>query len=403
MAVHIEMSTVKQNKKNQKNQKNQKKSKNHPKQQKRSSARGAAGPTVSFRRPRAAPGQQVARTGLAMATNVPQKRRVQIIEEDEYVGEVYGSVGFNTTQYSANPGQSSTFAIGSQIASLFNEYEYEMLEFYFTAEVSGYATQGQTGVIILSADYDATDAAPTTKKNVEDTIPHTEPCLPSTSVVLLKLDCATMKRGDAKFVRPGLQPANTDLKTYDCANVYVTTQGNQNTNLIGELHVRYRVKCFEPILPGGAALNGTAGAQLLVTAQSSGEAAGNSTTYVASFLGTQDPVIIANGVGATYASATGIFTLPVGTYLVECDNVSTNSSVALTAGTVGLSTGSSTIATSGAGFPVVDSIAAHNDWSNSLRMVWSTAHFGTLLQMEVSATYSSGTTFNYPNMRLTQL
>jgi hypothetical protein len=401
MAVHIEMSTVKQNKKN---QKNQKKTKNHPKQQKkRTNNRGSAGPTTSFRRPRAAPGQQVARTGLAMATNVPQKRRVQVIEEDEYVGEVYGSVGFATTQYSANPGQSSTFAIGSQIASLFNEYEYEMLEFYFTAEVSGYATQGQTGVVILSADYDATDAAPTTKKNVEDTIPHTEPCLPSTSVVLLKLDCATMKRGDAKFVRPGLQPANTDLKTYDCANVYVTTQGNQNTNLIGELHVRYRVKCFEPILPGGAALNGTAGAQLLITCQTAGEAAGNSTTYVASFLGTQNPDIIANGIGATFASATGIFTLPAGNYIVECDNVSTDQSVSLTAGTIGLSTGTTTVATSAAGFAVADIGSSHNDWSNSLRMFWSTNHFGTALQMEVSATYSSGTCYNYPNMRITQV
>jgi hypothetical protein len=402
MAVHIEMSTVKQNKKNQKNQKNQKKPKTQQKQ-KRASARGAAGPQTSFRRPRAAPGQQISRTGLPMATNVPQKRRVQLIEEDEYVTEVYGSVGFATTQYVVNPGQSSTFAIGSQIASLFNEYEFEMLEFYLTSEVSGYATQGQTGVVILSADYDVSDAAPSTKKNVEDTIPHTEPCLPSTSVVLLRLDCATMKRGDAKFVRPGLQPANTDLKTYDCANVYVSTQGNQNTNLIGELHVRYRVKCFEPILPGGASLNGTAGAQLLMTSQTVGEAAGNSTTYVASFLGSQNPAIIANGIGATYAPTTGIFTLPNGNYIVECDNVSTNSSVSLTAGTVGLSTGTTTVATSAAGFAVGADGSGHNDWSNSLRMIWSTAHFGQALQMEVSATYSSGTTLNYPNMRITQV
>jgi len=212
-----------------------------------------------------------------------------------------------------------------------------------------------------------------------------------------------MKRGDAKFVRPGLQPANTDLKTYDCANVYVTTQGNQNANLIGELHVRYRVKCFEPILPGGTALNGTAGAQLLLTCQTAGEAAGNSTTYVASFLGTQNPDMIANGVGALYTPATGILYLPIGNYLIECDNMSANASVSLTAGTVGLSTGSTTIATSGAGFAVTDTATSHNGWSNSLRMFWSTQNFGQYVQMEVSATYSSGATFNFPNMRITQL
>jgi len=49
-------------------------------------------------------------------------------------------------------------------------------------------------------------------------------------------------------VRPGAQPANTDLKTYDAGILYVSTQGNANTNVIGELHVRYRCTLKKPVL-----------------------------------------------------------------------------------------------------------------------------------------------------------
>jgi hypothetical protein len=124
-----------------------------------------------------------------------------------------------------------------------------MLEFYFCSEVSAFASVGQTGVVVLSADYDASDAAPTSKQEVLDTDPHTVPCLPSVErPIILKLDCKSMRSSDAKYVRPAGQPANTDLKTYDAGNLYVTTSGNSNTNTIGELHVRYRCKLKKPVL-----------------------------------------------------------------------------------------------------------------------------------------------------------
>jgi len=124
-----------------------------------------------------------------------------------------------------------------------------MLEFYFCSEVSAYNSNGQTGVVVLSADYDATDVAPVTKQEVLDSDPHTVPCLPSVErPIILKLDCKSMRSSDAKYVRPGSQPANTDLKTYDAGVLYVTTQGNANTNTIGELHVRYRCRLKKPVL-----------------------------------------------------------------------------------------------------------------------------------------------------------
>lgn len=138
--------------------------------------------------------------------------------------------------------------MGRQSGFLYEEYEFDYLEFYYTSECSQYAPQGQTGTIVLSADYDASDNPPTTKQMVEDTEPHSRPCLPSTPLVTLKLDCALMKKNLGKYVRTGNPVANTDIKTYDSGNFYVTTQGCTNTANIGELHVRYRCHLKTPVL-----------------------------------------------------------------------------------------------------------------------------------------------------------
>jgi hypothetical protein len=205
---------------------------------------------------RVTPGQRIERTGLLTARNAPMKNKPMILDEDEYIADVNGSVGFIATAYPCNPGQSAVFPWGSRIAQLYEEYDFEKLEFYITSEVSGYATQGQTGVVILSFDYDASDPLPTTKQQVEATKPHTVPALPSTSVICLSVDCATLRKGDGKYVRPGAQPASTDIKTYDCGNLNVSTQGQANASAFGELHVRYRCALREQVLEPAVVVGG---------------------------------------------------------------------------------------------------------------------------------------------------
>jgi hypothetical protein len=187
------------------------------------------------------------RLGLGSGVSGATTRRSQIISEDEYIGEVNGSVTFATTQYTVNPGQASVFPWGNKIASLYERYKFRLLEFYFKREVSEFATNGQAGKVILSFDYDASDSAPTTKQQVEDTVPRKDG-MPCTPIIKLSIDCATLAKNPCKFVRPGAQPANTDIKTYDAGNLYVSTQGNTNASLIGELRVRYVVELSEPVL-----------------------------------------------------------------------------------------------------------------------------------------------------------
>jgi len=182
-------------------------------------------------------------------------RRAQFIEEDEYIQDVNGSTSFATTAFACNPGQAGVFPWGSKVSSLYSEYEFEYLEFYYKREVSEFATNGQAGKVMLSFDYDATDPAPLTKQQVEDSVPHQDgmPCVP---LIRLPIDCARLRANLCKFVRPGAQLANTDLKTYDAGNLFVSTYGNTNTSNIGELRVRYRLKLSEPILTAIASSGG---------------------------------------------------------------------------------------------------------------------------------------------------
>jgi hypothetical protein len=174
-------------------------------------------------------------------------RRAQIIEEDEYIQDVNGSVAFSGTAFPVNPGLFSCLPWGSKIASLYEEYEFESLEFYYKRVVSEYASNGQAGKVMLSFDYDSLDLLPTSKQQVEDTVPHVDgmPCEP---VLRLKIDCQLLRKNPCKFVRIGQPSGQFDLKTYDAGQLLVSTQGNFSNAVIGELHVRYRLALKKPVL-----------------------------------------------------------------------------------------------------------------------------------------------------------
>jgi len=257
-------------------------------------------------------------------------RRMHIVEEDEYIADINGSVGFATTQYSINPGQSGTFPWMSKIASLFERYVFEKLEFYYRREVSEFATNGQAGKVLLSVDYDASDAPPTTKQQVEDTVPHVDgmPCIEEMVVHCDPRELLGFAIS-GRYVRPGAQPFGTDIKTYDAGNLFVSTYGNTNTSVIGELRVRYRCRMLVPVLESGNSSSGQPGSQLLMTSVLGGETAAATTVAGLAFASSTNPVIIANNIGAVVAS-TGLITLPAGAYLVEAGATVTDSAVSPT-------------------------------------------------------------------------
>lgn len=228
------------------------------------------------------------------------------VVQDEYVGEISGSIAFNVTSYPINPGQPSTFIWLAAQAKQWEKYTFNYLKFYYKHEVSEFAVNGTTGKVILGVDFDASDPAPSTKQQIEDTDPRVDdmPCkdlylnLPSSKIHALY---------KTLFVRTGGLPGSSDIKTYDAGVLHVATQGNQNTSIIGELRVKYSVTFSVPVLENINAphrnYNSSAYQVSVGTVLTSGSAR------------TIPVVTIMEGLGAV--NALGAITLPVGRYLVS--------------------------------------------------------------------------------------
>ena len=67
--------------------------------------------------------------------------------------------------------------------------------------------------------------------------------------VRLNLPIAELTGPGGKYVRPGLPPTGTDIKTYDVGVLHIATSGMESLDAyIGELRVRYRAILLIPVL-----------------------------------------------------------------------------------------------------------------------------------------------------------
>jgi hypothetical protein len=350
------------------------------------------------------------RLGLGSA-NMSRTKKTHLLDEDEYITDVNGSVAFATNQFSINPGQSSTFPWGNKIASLYEKYEFTYLEFYYRREVSEFSTNGQAGKVMLSCDYDASDGPPTSKQQVLDTEPHVDgmPCTPNISLII---DCRQLRRQDGCYVRPGVQPANTDIKTYDAGNLFISTFGNTNATVIGELRVRYKCLLSVPVLESGSSQSGQAGSYLTITSALAGEVSAATTVAAPLFANSTTPIVVANGIGAVVATS-GLITLLAGSYLIESNCISWSLTVSVTAGhllvcnQITPGTGdvnASSILGAEAAAGVNDTLG-HLPWlMSSDPFIWNTSIQGTTICAQADITFAGGgTALNQAYLKITQL
>jgi len=275
--------------------------------------------------------------------NYPRGTRWCRVEEDEYIADIAGSTAFATTAFPVNPGQVGTFPWLSKQAAQWEKYRWEYLEFYYKPEVSAFATQGQAGKIILSMDYDAADAPPSSKQQAEDTDPHTD-AMPYEDLLLVLDPRQMFEMADSKYVRPGGLPGSTDIKTYDSGNLSVSTIGNTNTTLLGELHVRYAVIFEVPVLESSAGGSVPANNQV-AWFQSTAPEAEVSGTPLTLALATAE----ANGLGAV--NTAGSIVLPAGNYLVDYW-VTSSAATAVTSSTINLEKNGAQIGTGAPGLAI---------------------------------------------------
>lgn len=241
----------------------------------------------------------------------PERDLVRVEQFDELIGTVTGQTAFTCLPYVCNPGNSTTFPRLSIFAKLYERYEFESLEFYFQHDVSQYNVQGAAGLVILSGLYDAASPTPLNKNQVEVTDPHVI-CMPNQNSLMRFNKKKLHPQGMPLFVRPGNLPGGADIKTYDCANMFLTVQGMAGAGEVGELHCRGRVKFYGDILD--ASQIQTPINNQVAEFVSSGNESLTSTVELLLALATSRT----NGLNAV--NTAGSIVLPAGNYMVYASN-----------------------------------------------------------------------------------
>lgn len=163
----------------------------------------------------------------------------------EYIQDILSgpvSSGFTATLLSINPGLASTFQWLSKVAQNFESYKFSKLKFCYETE----SPSSTGGTVVLAVDYDAADPVVTSKQQAlayrgsVRSAPWTPSCHSSLPEDLSK--------NRSYYVRPGIPPANTDIRLYDVGNLQFIVQGVTGTlQDLGELYVEYDVLLMTPI------------------------------------------------------------------------------------------------------------------------------------------------------------
>lgn len=168
------------------------------------------------------------------------------VKHREYLADVVGpasGLAFNIgVNIPVNPGMSAFSPWLAPIARRFESYMFHALRFVYETE----APTSLGGTLILTLDYDASDAPPGSKQfamNFDGAVrsaPWTD-CSHNSRM-------ENLQKMKTHFVRSSSIPAGTDIKLYDLGNFYAITQNlTANSAVCGELYVEYDVELVTPV------------------------------------------------------------------------------------------------------------------------------------------------------------
>lgn len=216
-----------------------------------------------------------------------------MIRHREYIQDIAGSVLFTAVQLSINPGLTLPWL--SSIAPRWESYRFEKLRICYETE----APTSALGTVLLSVDYDASDAAPTSKQQAMAyrssvrSPPWSNCCHDS-----IRED---LNKKAPYYIRVGSLAANQDIKLYDTANLWVCTQGQADTTTVGELYIEYDVLLMTPQL--GDIAVGTA-----IYGEWSSAASTNAAPFGGTLLGNLQATLVSTGTTSSVTTIT--FTNP---------------------------------------------------------------------------------------------
>lgn len=192
------------------------------------------------------------RTTKNAAPRFKQTREGCIISHREYITDITRAAStFIVDTFNVNAGLVSTFPWLSQVASLFESYTFERLDYVYEPMVS----TATTGSLMMAVDFDASDTAPSNKVTLMSYAGATR----STMWQPTKLVCSAIDRKKMvpeRYVRSGAIGGSGDIKTYDLGNLFVATVGTGGVaNTFGELYVEYTVRLRTPQIQTNPGLN----------------------------------------------------------------------------------------------------------------------------------------------------
>lgn len=192
---------------------------------------------------------------LPVMHNIP-KNGGCVIRFQEYLGDVYTTANiakpdeFNIQEYNINAADNYTFPWLSQIASNFEQYDFEGMVFQYksTSANALNSTNTALGSVMLATQYDVSD--PVFKSKTEmlnyeysNSIKPSENCLHM-------IECAKGQNVLSDlYTLNGAIPAGTDPRMFNLGRFCIATVGFQAANVnVGELHVTYQVSLKKPKL-----------------------------------------------------------------------------------------------------------------------------------------------------------
>jgi len=166
----------------------------------------------------------------------------RVISFKEYVQDIAGSIGFNTTSFPCNPGLSNLFAWLAGQSLFYQEYTVKNLKFRFETEKA----TTLSGKVMFAFLQDSSDPPPASKQEMLENL------LKASGAVwepfMLPIGMHNFPAlGKSRFVRSGNLSPNLDVKTYDIGQLIVATQGMVDTSLVGELYIEYEIELRTPI------------------------------------------------------------------------------------------------------------------------------------------------------------
>jgi len=187
---------------------------------------------------------------LSNGNQIPKfasSKQTNIVCHREYLGDIFGTAGFNNTSYPLNPGIATTFPWLSSIAQNYQQYKFHGIIFEFRPLITDFVTSGAPGVVIMATNYNSDVPNYISKQEMENS--EYAVSVKPTRDLMHGVECATTQTVLSElYIRTGAVGAGQDLRLYDLGNFQFATQANPVQDL-GELWVSYCVEFFKPILP----------------------------------------------------------------------------------------------------------------------------------------------------------